>query len=476
MKVALYIRVSTWEQVEHGYSMDEQESLLKEHCEKNELTIFKYYREDGHSAGSLDRPALQKLIKDAERKKFNAVLVTNLDRLSRNQKNTLYLIEDIFDKNGIQFISINEPYYNTSTDYMRDFLIGTFSNIAQMERAQITERMKMGKLGRAKSGKPMAWTKNMIPLGYDYSEGEYIVNEFEASVVKEVFETYLKERSVNKTVQLLNQNGHIGKDVPWSSKTLRDVLINPTYIGKIKFKGKVYDGNHTPIISEKDFNEVKKWLDAGRRNAFNPRPFEAKYMLSGLIRCGECGSPMMAMLGSIRLDGTRKRYYRCKSFKKSKGAGKHYYHIDCNSVSHDMVPLEDEVIERITYLQLHPDALKGTEKEDNSDKIKLMENEIVKLNEQLEKLLDLYLTNDMPLDLLNSRKAKITGRIEVLELNKDKYIIEEQDTLNERIIDELENYHLPAGELDYQEQFNIVRLLIDRVHVFNDRLEINWNF
>ena len=146
-KVAIYVRVSTTNQAEEGYSIDEQIDKLEAYCKIKDWTVYKVYTDGGFSGSNTDRPALEKLIKDANKKKIDTVLVYKLDRLSRSQKDTLFLIEDIFIKNGIEFLSLQENF-DTSTPFGKA-MIGLLSVFAQLEREQIKERMQLGKLGRA---------------------------------------------------------------------------------------------------------------------------------------------------------------------------------------------------------------------------------------------------------------------------------------------------------------------------------------
>ena len=152
-KVAIYVRVSTTSQAEEGYSIEEQIDKLESYCKIKDWTVYKVYTDGGFSGSNTERPALERLIKDADRKKFDTVLVYKLDRLSRSQKDTLFLIEDVFIKNGIEFLSLQENF-DTSTPFGKA-MIGLLSVFAQLEREQIKERMQLGKLGRAKAGKSM---------------------------------------------------------------------------------------------------------------------------------------------------------------------------------------------------------------------------------------------------------------------------------------------------------------------------------
>ncbi|MCC9983335.1 recombinase family protein, partial [Streptococcus agalactiae] len=165
-KVAIYVRVSTTMQAEEGYSIDEQIDKLTSYCKIKDWTVYDIYKDGGFSGGNIERPAMERLISDAERKKFDTVLVYKLDRLSRSQKDTLFLIEEVFGKNDISFLSLNESF-DTSTAFGKA-MIGILSVFAQLEREQIKERMLLGKIGRAKTGKAMMFSK--VSFGYTYDK------------------------------------------------------------------------------------------------------------------------------------------------------------------------------------------------------------------------------------------------------------------------------------------------------------------
>ena len=179
-KVAIYVRVSTQEQAVEGYSISEQIDRLTKFCEAHSWKIYKVYTDPGFSGGNMNRPSLQKLFADCTQKRFDTVLVYKLDRLSRSQKDTLYIIEDLFLTNHVDFISMSENF-DTSTPFGRA-MIGILSVFAQLEREQIKERMAMGREGRAKQGK---WHGGgNVPIGYDFINDYLIPNEYEAAQVK----------------------------------------------------------------------------------------------------------------------------------------------------------------------------------------------------------------------------------------------------------------------------------------------------
>ena len=171
MNVCGYIRVSTDLQAEKGYSLGEQEERLKAYCKSRNWDLVKIYADPGYTGANLDRPALQEMIRDI--KAYDVILVNKLDRLSRSQKDTLYLIQDIFQPVNCSFVSMEESF-DTSTA-IGIAMVGILAAFAQLERTQIKERMKMGKQGRAKKG---LWHGGkQVPIGYDYKDGQLIKNE-----------------------------------------------------------------------------------------------------------------------------------------------------------------------------------------------------------------------------------------------------------------------------------------------------------
>ncbi len=113
-KVAIYVRVSTLEQAETGYSISEQVDKLKKYCDVRDWTVYDVYSDGGFSGSNTKRPALEKLCKDVGYNLFDTVIVYKLDRLSRSQKDTLHIIEEVFSPNGVDFISINANFDTSS--------------------------------------------------------------------------------------------------------------------------------------------------------------------------------------------------------------------------------------------------------------------------------------------------------------------------------------------------------------------------
>lgn len=474
-KVALYVRVSTTSQLEEGYSIEEQKAKLESYCDIKDWHIYKVYTDGGFSGSTTERPALEQLIKDAQNKLFDTVLVYKLDRLSRSQKDTLYLIEDIFLKNNIEFVSLLENF-DTSTPFGRA-VIGLLSVFAQLEREQIKERMQLGKLGRAKSGKSMMWAKTSY--GYDYNKetGSMTVNEYEALAVKEIFTSYLAGMSITKLRDKINDE--YPKQPAWSYRTIRGILANPVYCGLNQYKGQTFQGTHKAIISLVDFEQTQKELAKRQQTAkelSNPRPFQAKYMLSGLAQCGYCHAPLKVILGQKRKDGTRFKRYECyqRHPRTTKGVTVYNDNKKCDSGYYEMEPLENFVLEQVAKLQNDPDKIQELFSGDTSTAVdkQAIQKQIDSLTVKLSKLNDLYLDDRITLDELRSKSSDFIKQRATLEEEIKKATSDKQAGRRKKIEKLLDASNV--FEMPYDNQKVIVRELIDKVQVTSDKVVIRW--
>ena len=415
------------------------------------------------------------MIKDAQNKLFDTVLVYKLDRLSRSQKDTLYLIEDIFLKNNIEFVSLLENF-DTSTPFGRA-VIGLLSVFAQLEREQIKERMQLGKLGRAKSGKSMMWAKTSYGYNYDKETGSMTVNEYEALAVKEIFTSYLAGMSITKLRDKIN--GEYPKQPAWSYRTIRGILANPVYCGLNQYKGQTFQGTHKAIISLDDFEQTQRELAKRQQTAkelSNPRPFQAKYMLSGLAQCGYCHAPLKVILGQKRKDGSRFKRYECyqRHPRKTKGVTVYNDNKKCDSGYYDMELLEHYVLTRISQLQNDPEKIQELFSDDTSPAVdrQAIQKQIDSLTLKLSKLNDLYLDDRITLDELRSKSSDFIKQRTALEEEIKKASTDKQAGQRKKIEKLLDASSV--FDMSYDNQKVIVRELIDKVQVTSDKIVIRW--
>lgn len=474
-KVAIYARVSTLEQAESGYSISEQVSKLEKYSEIKDYKIYDTYIDPGYSGSNLERPQMRRLIDDAKLHRFDIVLVYKLDRISRSQRDTLYLIEEIFNKNNIAFTSLNENL-DTSTAFGKA-MIGILSVFAQLEREQITERMQMGKLGRAKSGKAMGWTR--VPFGYTYNPETqiYDIEPFEAEIVKRIFREYLAGQSITKLRNTLNSEGLTGQKKKWAYKTIHDILDQPVYTGMNKYRGKLFEGSHAPIIDKQMFDEVQAELQKRQVEAFkasnNPRPFQSKYLLSGFIRCGYCGAPLEVSISTLK-DGSKRYRYKCKNRAHHNIYAHDHPGIErCTSKSYLMEDLERVVLEEIEKLQLNPSLVKGKSLHKGEINTEAVQARIALLNKKLTKLSDLYVNDMISMDGLKDQSEPIKEEIKQLE---NKLQAEKEKPEVSKAVDWIKNNQILINSLDYETQKIIVRMLIERISVTAEKVKIFWRF
>ena len=401
--IALYERVSTQEQAVSGHSIQEQQSRLEAFCSAMGWDTFTHYTDAGFSGGSLNRPALSALIHQVEQGKIQKVIVYKLDRLSRSQKDTLHIIEDIFLKNSTDFVSISENF-DTATPFGKA-MIGILAVFAQLEREQIKERMTMGRTARSKQG--YFHGSGTVPIGYDY-DGELHINEYEAELVRKVFTKAASGEPIKRIVYEMNEKGLSHKHGNWNATTLRKVLANRLYIGEVKFDGKWYKGKHEPIISTDLFDTVQAINSTRKAKALqeNVRLGRATSLLAGLVYCQRCGARYTCQVythGKYRYEK-----YACAS--RSKRNPVLVKDPACRNQSWDRDALEGLVFGQIRLLRLQPyNFPTNTEKTSEN----AIYEKITDIDNGIKRLIDLYAVKPLP---------AITDKIEALTSQKEKLL------------------------------------------------------
>ncbi len=300
----IYTRVSTDNQAEKEFSSCEaQEEKIKSFiASQDSWQVFKVYTDAGYSGATLERPALRELLSDLKKEKIDIVLVYKIDRLTRSPKDFYQLIE-FFEQAKIDFISITERF-DTSTPAGR-LLRNIMLTFSQFERELTSERTKDKMLERAKKG---MCNGGLTPYGYK----KLIPCPKDAEEIKSIFDTYLETGSLSKVYNMVKDKRIVNKrGKNFSKTTLSHILRNVVYIGKIKYNDEIYQGTHTPIISEEIFALAQK-IHKNKRKNF--RVYK-NFLFGGLIKCEKCGSKMTACFTNKKSDNKLKRYYyyRCTS-------------------------------------------------------------------------------------------------------------------------------------------------------------------
>lgn len=455
LRVAAYIRVSTEAQAsDEHFSIPEQTDRVKAYCAAKGWELVKIYTDPGYSGKNLDRPAIRQLI--SECRQYDLVLVNKLDRLSRSQKDTLYLIEDVFMANGVQFASMTENFDTTTPLGMA--MVGILSTFAQLERNQIKERMMTGKIGRAKKGLYNGGVN--VPTGYDYKDGAFIPNE-SAEDVREVFRLFLSGMSIRAIGRTMQEKPHISAWM-WDNKTISRILRNPTYIGKIRYKGEVYDAPHEPIIDAETFERAQEryaLLDRNNPNWQNP----TTKLLTGIIYCGECGSRYCLGMSKTRSKSGRVYVYEYYSCYAKYGRLRNHKKENCGSKNIKKDVLEQYIIEQIESLSITP-VKEDVSPPDNS-------KQIAKLEKQKNRLIDLYSLETINMDELKKRLEKIDAKLLALTTPEEKH------GLSDEAVSELVTSARSVFESgDIADCRRVITSLIRKITIYADRIIIDWNF
>jgi site-specific DNA recombinase len=242
---ALYVRVSTEDQVKHGISLQAQEEALKNYCKALGYEIFRLYKDEGRSAKDIkSRPEMQQLLADAEAKKFSAIFTYKLDRFSRSLMDLITTIEKL--KNwGIDFVSLQDKIETTSASGKLMFHI--ISAFAEFERNVTSERTKFTMKQKFKNGGLIT----RAPLGYKIIN-KSLVPANNSFIVQEIYQAFL-----NSDISLTQ----LAKKYNLSVNGLKKVLANQTYLGKVKFSGEIVQGRHTSLLSQELFDKVQEKLN-----------------------------------------------------------------------------------------------------------------------------------------------------------------------------------------------------------------------
>ncbi|MFG0243663.1 MAG: recombinase family protein [Phycisphaerales bacterium JB054] len=328
VRCAIYTRKSTEEGLEQEFnSLDAQreccENYIASMAGEGWVCLPDRYDDGGFTGGNMERPALKRLMSDIEAGRIDCVVIYKYDRLSRSLLDFFKLLE-AFEQRKVAFVSVTQQF-NTATSTGR-LMLNMLLSFAQFERELVSERTRDKIAAARRKGK---WAGGHPVLGYDLlrSPGgtKLVVNEEEAKRVRHIFELYLECRSVQQTINRLDQLGWVNKawtmksgkargGTPFNKSTLFKLLTNVAYLGQVRYKDQVYDGEHEAIVEEVLFQRVQAALRHNRNGGGSHVRNKHGALLKGLVRCKACGCGMshhFAVSGPKRY-----RYYVCVKAQK----------------------------------------------------------------------------------------------------------------------------------------------------------------
>lgn len=450
---ALYIRVSTEAQADEGYSIDAQKERLQAYCTAKGWPNAQTYIDGGFTGSNLNRPAMTQLIADAKAGKLASVIVYKLDRLSRSQKDTLYLIEDVFLPNEIDFISLNESI-DTSTPYGRA-MIGILSAFAQLERENIYMRTRMGMLERVKQG---YWRGGGgVPFGYDYDreKGVLVPNE-NAETVRKMYELYIKGYSTQKIASMLGLK---------HERLVSLVLVRRSNLGYIRYNGEEYKGNHEPIVSEAIYEQA---MEKMRERSKSPTPVKASHLLTGLLYCGCCGA-------RLRYQKWGKSGYKLVCYSSDPSKPHMVKDPDCR-----YKPVWAHQVESILLddlFRISADINHGADGDDFAllDPMEDIEKRIRQTESKLERLYALFAEDgeNVLLNVINKTKASLAVLKAELQTEAETQTQMQKLSLVREQVSGIRDTWPYLSDLQRQ---SMIRDCVSRIVVTNERLQIYYTF
>ena len=319
VRCAVYTRKSTDEGLDQDFnSLDAQreaaEAFVASQRNEGWILLPDRYDDGGFSGGSMERPALRRLMAEVEAGGIDCVVVYKVDRLSRSLLDFSRIV-DIFDRHGVSFVSVTQHFNTTSS--MGRLTLNILLSFAQFEREIIGERIRDKVAAAKRKGKHCGGTPI---LGYDIEDGRLVVNQEEAKRVRHIFERFPQVGSGTALIKELNAQGHTTKawvtkrgkrreGRRWNKGHLYRLLNNRKYLGEVAHKGEVYPGEHEAIIDRNLWDKVHSILETNHRARAARTRAETPALLKGLIKCGCCGHSMGVTF--TRKNGRRYRYYLC---------------------------------------------------------------------------------------------------------------------------------------------------------------------
>ena len=456
MRCAIYVRVSTQEQFDEGFSIPAQKERLRAFCMSQGWNIVTEYVEEGFSAKDTNRPQLQVMLDDLKRGQFDLVLVYRLDRLTRSVLD-LYQLLKTFDENNVSFKSATEVY-DTTTAIGRLF-ITLVAALAQWERENLAERVKFGTQQMVEQGIRPGSPR---PYGYEYQDGKLVVVEEEAKWVKFIFDKYVTTGAQTIAIELNQMGVKNKKDDFWHGSSIRYILNNPLYAGMLRwdYRGtsggkRVFNDDPTivefqqegfqPIINNEQFELTQKLI---KERATQQTRSTTHYPFSTIVRCAECGNKYVGRT-EIRQPGDRKyRTYSCQGRRK--------YGI-CKAPSFSEDAMNSAFIKNLEYTLEQPEIAASKE----SNPIDL-EKILIKLQNKRERAKELYIEGDISKNRYQELMNEYTN-----EEKKLQAVLNEVDQMvsGEELRQFLTEIKDAWFDMNYEEQKNVIHSFFQSITI-----------
>lgn len=479
MRIAGYIRVSTEEQAEKGFSLDEQRDRLSSYCKAMGWPAPTIYEDDGYSAKDLRRPELARLLSDVKTEKYTLIITTKLDRLSRRLFDILSVI-DYLEKHNCSYVSASEAF-DTTTPAGR-MTLQMLGMVAEFERERISERVRDNMRSIARKGEKII---SRPCFGYEVKNGSLEINLEESLAVHQMARWALEGRGAWEIAKRLNERGITTKDGnQWQDRVVRELLKRETLVGDFVYNRTYRKGtriltrpeeewirienHHEPILDRDTFDAIQKIFQSRKQSA-SRYVDETNYLLTGLLVCTHCGGKMVGRKDSKHGKNIYFRYV-CNTYMKKGGCYFHHLLRD---------DLEFTVIGEIKKIAIaDPNDLEitvaKTKSEKRADKASIQDR-LRKLDLKAQRQIEAYEDDLITAHDLKKAKERIEkDRQHLLEQLKE---MEKSEQENAGVIVQQKVKRLldDVLSLDRMKSKNAIRQLIHHVNISNaSEVVITW--
>lgn len=325
IRVGLYCRVSTDEQALHGGSLKTQKDELKKYAIQHNYEIVDTYVDDGYTATNVNRPQLQRLLKDIKQNKIDLILITKLDRLIRSVKD-YYKIFRIIKNHNVTWKSIFD-YHNNPLEFHIALAL------AENESRMISDRINAVFLHKLENKQI---TTGSHRYGYDICGKKLIINEQEKKIVNEIYDIFIREKSFRKTTLLIKPKANL------SIKAVTRILKSKLYIGIYEHtKKNIFIPDYCPkIININKFKKVQNIIDS-KKDSLNSTKKIYDYIFDNILLCSHCGCRFSAATRKNKY--SNRAYYYCKKHE-SLGNCQNKIHINEEIIEKNLLLFLKEII------------------------------------------------------------------------------------------------------------------------------------
>ncbi|MBI5843205.1 MAG: recombinase family protein [Deltaproteobacteria bacterium] len=479
LRCAVYTRKSHEEGLEQEFnSLDAQRESAEAYIESQKLQGWRLlpdrYDDGGFSGGTMDRPALQRLLTDIDAGKVDLIVVYKIDRLSRSLLDFMKMIE-LFNEKGVSFVSVTQHF--STTDPTGRMFLGILITFAQYEREVIAERIRDKVAAAKRRGK---YCGGVPILGYDVDREskKLLVNPEEARLVQYVFRRFIQVGSAKKLAQELNDQGYrtkawttkkgkVREGAEWNTGHVYRLLNNRVYIGEIIHKEASYPGEHEGIVDRPVWDKVQAILADNKPVKISMARTKMVAPLKGVIHCGHCGCSMGPTY--TRKKDRNYTYYICEKDAKRAVSLCPLKRVPAGDIEKAVLEQMGAVFRTPTLVAKTYFAareIEGAEKERLSRKKAQLEEELAKVRRQAMDLMkpgnDIAGKGDH-LTAINSRAVDLSRQLTLVASRCSAYDgrpITEQD-----VSEAFQNVEAFWEDLFPVERNRLIRLLVKKVEI-----------